>query len=132
MAANNTTTPSLSTAPPTKPLDIAASTVLDRSIPAGANVIPMKEDAALLGFQIGQTVIIGEGTDLREERTIVGFGSLILDRPLEYAHARGTLITAVVGNPWGDASLVLAVQADDVSLRNPYSFKNSTKQRVVF
>mmetsp|Transcript_11414 Transcript_11414/g.26380 ORF Transcript_11414/g.26380 Transcript_11414/m.26380 type:complete len:700 (-) Transcript_11414:71-2170(-) len=40
------------------------------------------------GFSVGDTIMIGG----KEERTIVAFGSLVLDRPLEHSHAEGVEI----------------------------------------
>jgi hypothetical protein len=139
---------------------VVATALLERSIPAGANLIPMDNAEmkgmllllmllmlmllmllplvaigchwlplvatgchrstcthpapfTLSGFKIGQIITIGEG-DRQEERTITGFGSLILDRPLTHNHARGSKIEARPGNPWNDNSLVLAVQNEDL------------------
>ena len=47
------------------------------------------------GLKIGQTIVIGEGSN-RETRTIIGFGSIILDKPLEKNHPIGTLIKGLV------------------------------------
>ena len=44
-----------------------------------------------LGFKIGQIIEIGN----KETRTIVGFGSLILDRPLEYDYSENTIISVI-------------------------------------
>lgn len=46
------------------------------------------------GFKIGQEIEIGTGEN-RERRTIVGFGSLILDRPLIKEYPKNTEITVV-------------------------------------
>jgi Ca2+-binding EF-hand superfamily protein len=64
-----------------------ASTELTASIKANAVEIPIK---SAFGFDIGDTVQIG-----RETRKIVGFGSLILDTPLQQAYAAGTVVKVV-------------------------------------
>jgi surface protein len=46
------------------------------------------------GFKIGQKIEIGTGEN-KEIRTIVGFGSLILDRPLTKDYPENTVITVV-------------------------------------
>ena len=47
------------------------------------------------GFKIGQEIEIGTG-ESRERRTIVGFGSLILDRPLTKDYPENTEITVIL------------------------------------
>ncbi|MBJ7471981.1 MAG: PKD domain-containing protein [Solirubrobacteraceae bacterium] len=46
-------------------------------------------------LQVGQEVVIGAGTDHAEVRTITGFNSIIVDRPLEFAHEDGEAIVVV-------------------------------------
>ena len=50
------------------------------------------------GFKIGQEIQIGSGKK-SEIRTIVGFGSLILDSPLKYDHPKGTTIKVIKQTP---------------------------------
>ena len=50
------------------------------------------------GFKIGQEIQIGSGKK-SEIRTIVGFGSLILDSPLKYDHPKGTVIKVIKQTP---------------------------------
>ena len=107
-----------------------AETTLEYPLGPGATQIPMV-DAEGKGFQIGQTVIIGTGENA-EERIIVGFGSLILNLPLEKSHAKGESIVGLDNkknmlstkgpgqeskqptNPWDDDSLILATQNSDM------------------
>ena len=63
-----------------------------KKIPKG-NKIEI-ENPESLGFKIGQEIEIGTG-ESRERRTIVGFGSLILDRPLTKDYPENTVITVV-------------------------------------
>ena len=70
-----------------------ASTTLQSSLEAGATQIPMI-GAVALGFKIGQRVVVGSGAN-QEERIIVGFGSLLLDRPLKNSHAKDEPIVAL-------------------------------------
>jgi hypothetical protein len=63
------------------------STTLEQTIVAGTVKIPMT-DSDTKGFKAGQKIIVGDG-EFAEERFVIGLGSLILDRPLEYGHRRG-------------------------------------------
>jgi len=44
------------------------------------------------GLKIGQIIIIGYGGPNPESRIIVGFGSIIINKPLEYAHPQGAIL----------------------------------------
>ncbi|MGE0140712.1 MAG: right-handed parallel beta-helix repeat-containing protein [Ilumatobacteraceae bacterium] len=59
---------------------------------AGATEIPVTSND---GFSIGDIVQIGGGTPSAETARIVGFGSLILDRPLRFDHPVGTEIVVL-------------------------------------
>lgn len=50
------------------------------------------------GFLIGQDVVVGRGTNQEEVHTIVGFGSIILERPLRFAHPAGTMVEVHLGH----------------------------------
>tara|TARA_Y100000591_G_scaffold317875_1_gene328068 strand:- start:63 stop:1076 length:1014 start_codon:yes stop_codon:yes gene_type:complete len=63
-----------------------------KKIPKG-NKIEI-ENPESYGFKIGQEIEIGTG-ESRETRTIVGFGSLILDQPLTREYPENTVITVV-------------------------------------
>ena len=65
-----------------------------KKIPKGTNKIEI-ENPESYGFKIGQEIEIGTG-ESRERRTIVGFGSLILDRPLTREYPKNTEITVVL------------------------------------
>ena len=69
--------------PPFMPV---AVTVLYKQANPGDNTLNLPTPD---GAQIGMDVIIGTGSNA-EKRTIVGFGSLILDRPLDNAHPVST------------------------------------------
>jgi PKD repeat protein len=47
------------------------------------------------GFMIGQVITINPGTSTAETRTIVGFGSLVVDRPLAFDHLAGEPVVVV-------------------------------------
>ena len=47
-----------------------------------------------VGFKVGYKVRIGSG-EHAEERLLVGFGSLIFDHPLDYAHATGETVAMI-------------------------------------
>ncbi len=71
-----------------------ATSILDENVQKGSTKIPVS-NARAKGFREGQKILIGSGSK-QEERTIVGFGSIVLDRPLEYDHTRGTLVFIVI------------------------------------
>ena len=73
---------------------------MSESIPAGSEKIPM-DMAESIGFRIGQKIRIGDD-QFSEERYIVGFGSIILDRPLRHPHAEGERITILRTSPKED------------------------------
>ena len=66
---------------------------LKTEIPKGTVNLPV-DNPESDGFKIGQTITIGKGEN-KEERIIVGFGSLILDRPLEKNHGKESIITVI-------------------------------------
>jgi hypothetical protein len=55
------------------------------------------------GFKIGQEIQFGTGNK-SETRTIVGFGSLILDAAIKYDHPKGTVIKVIKPTPTGKFS----------------------------
>ncbi len=72
-------------------------TGLSESAPVGATEIEIPEGDPWLasagdGLQVGDVVTIGAGTPDAETHTIVAFGSIIIDAPLEHAHEAGELI----------------------------------------
>jgi hypothetical protein len=44
------------------------------------------------GFAVGDAVAVDAGTGIAEQARIVAFGSLLLDRPLQFAHAVGAVV----------------------------------------
>ncbi len=46
-------------------------------------------------FQVGDEIIVGLGTDHEESRFIVGFGSILIDTPLEFDHAAGEAVLVI-------------------------------------
>ena len=73
----------------------APSSALAQAASAGDTRIEVADTSP---FQIGDRVVIGAGTANAETRTVVGFGSLILDQPLAFAHASGEAVV-VSGSP---------------------------------
>ena len=73
------------------------SSVLSSPAIAGATRIDVA-DAEATGFKPGDKILIGAGSDTQEDRYVLGFGSLILDRPLTYDHPAQTPITVVQMN----------------------------------
>lgn len=64
------------------------STTLSQPVPAGATELPCQDNSM---FHIGDWVSIGP-----ETRTIVAFGSIIIDRPLLFSYPAGTIIKLVM------------------------------------
>ena len=50
------------------------------------------QEYAVSPFAVGDRVTIGPGTATEETRTVVGFGSLRLNAPLQFAHAAGEAV----------------------------------------
>jgi PKD repeat protein len=50
-------------------------------------------------LQVGQEVTIGAGTDHADTYTVTGFGSIVLDRPLERPYEAGDLIVVTAAAP---------------------------------
>ena len=57
-----------------------------RPVASGSATLPV---ASQNGFAIGQEVVLGKGTATEEYNRIKGFGSLILEFPLQFDHAPG-------------------------------------------
>lgn len=63
-------------------------------------IVPVKRGATVLpvvsnvGFEIGQEVVIDKGTPIEEENKILGFGSLILEYPLQFDHGIDAIAAA--------------------------------------
>ena len=88
-----------------KPIALTPATGLSASVDAGATRLPIvdlptlwpQEMAGRVAswFQAGVTVIIAPGAPEEEIRDVVALGSLILDRPLTFAHPEGTLVAVL-------------------------------------
>lgn len=72
----------LGDAPPTQ------TSLTDDTAP-GAEALAVSSTAP---FAVGDRVTIGPGSATEETRTVVGFGSLRLDAPLQFAHAAGEAV----------------------------------------
>jgi len=90
------TTPAPTTATPAPMTTTPAPTTADPALMTAA--APMKAgDSSIIvttqsDYSIGQTVDIDKGTLIHEVRVIAGFGSLILNLPLEHDHPNGTTV----------------------------------------
>ena len=74
------------------------------NVPIQKNTTKIKmDDPEKKGFKIGQEIQFGTGNK-SETRTIVGFGSLILDAPIKYDHPKGTVIKVIKPTPTGKFS----------------------------
>jgi GLEYA domain len=88
-----------------------AQSMPTQDITAGSSTINL---VSYTGLTLGMTIVVGSGATA-ETRTIVGFGSVVLDRPLVNSHpAATTVVTAYHPIQLLDASGVLA----DVSGQN--------------
>lgn len=85
---------------------VTVSTSLSAPVAAGATALPV---ASASGFTLGTTVVIDAGTSVEETNVISGFGSLLLQTPLKYAHAGG--VTISTATPAAAASTVTATSA---------------------
>jgi len=63
---------------------------------AGQNVIQVTNQAE---FAVGEVIVIDAGTPIEETRTIVGFSSIILDRPLLFDHSVTSPVQKQAVNP---------------------------------
>jgi len=68
-----------------------AKTVTTSAVEAGATELPVASQA---GFEVGQVVVLDGGTPKEEKKKIVGFGPLLFDSPLAFAHSPGATVTA--------------------------------------
>ena len=67
-----------------------AITKLDKAVSAGSHELECNVPE---GCVPGMLVVLGEGLGHEEKRLIVGFASILVDRPLSYTHPAGTSIT---------------------------------------
>lgn len=87
------------------PVKLSPSTALSSDVAAGTSKVPVVEldqlwSDELAGhidgwFAPGVTVVIAPGQVTQEVRKVLGLGSLVLDRPLQYSHPAGTLVAVV-------------------------------------
>ncbi len=80
-----------------KPQTALASAVGEGDDRLDIHDLPVLLGDAYVGdwFEVGDEVLIDPGGPKEERRTVVGFGSLILDRPLDYSHDPETMVTVV-------------------------------------
>merc|ERR1712136_525386 len=65
------------------------STTLVKSAPSGSKILQVDSDH---GFDTGMRVLVGAGTSREERHVVTGFGSLLVERPLQFGHERGEKI----------------------------------------
>jgi hypothetical protein len=68
---------------------LQTSTVLRRQANAGDSELDVASND---GFEVGDHIVIGPETDHEEHATVTGFGSLIIDQPVQFDHAAGELV----------------------------------------
>jgi len=79
----------------TTTIGLRGLTSLTELIMAGSTVLNV---TGQYGFLIGQDVVVAKGTDHEEVCTIAGFGSIILERPVQFAHPVGTTVEVHLGH----------------------------------
>merc|ERR1719271_1910682 len=67
-----------------------AETKLSEPIKKGATVVQVETEADV---KVGAKVVIDAGTKIEEENEIKSFGSLVLMKPLKFAHPAGAKVT---------------------------------------
>ena len=65
---------------------------LDYLVGAGSTHVQVADNSV---FQVGQDVLFNPGGQTEEVRTVIGLGSIILDRPLNYTHMPGEIMRVV-------------------------------------
>lgn len=102
----------------------ANGTILANPSPVGAKELDvLRADR----FMIGDTIVVEPGTDREEGATVTGFGSLVVDPPMQFAHPIGAEIvrSAPVVTVQGDRKQTVAVKrvrfrgtaSDDVAVQ---------------
>lgn len=81
------------------------STSLTRWVQAGEMRLPVTGQS---GFTVGDSVVLDLDTPREEVNKIVGFGSLLLEQPLKFAHTTGAVV-AVIENK--EVPVLLAKEA---------------------
>jgi len=84
------------------PIKTKPQTAVSADTPAGATRLPIF-DQNDLGvdpqtndwFHVGDTVVLDPGGPHQESVKVTGFGSLLLDRPLQFEHLAGELVSVV-------------------------------------
>lgn len=66
-----------------------ADTVLEEDADDGDNEIEVEDETL---FSIGDPITIDPGGPNEEENVVVGFGSLVLESPLQFSHVAGTVV----------------------------------------
>jgi len=85
------------------------STTLTMNAPAGSQVL---EVAGTSGFSIGDNIVINPGGATEETNTITGFGSMLLQTPLQFDHNVGEVVQLLIST---------SVEYNDDVLVNEYS-----------
>jgi len=78
---------------PPKPV---GSTTLKTAAKVGDTRLDVVDQA---GFQVGQQIVIDAGTAVEEFNVISGFGSILVESPLKFAHAAGAPVAKSDGPP---------------------------------
>lgn len=95
------------------------TTTLTANAPAGSQVL---EVASTNGFSVGDNIVINPGGATEETNTITGFGSILLQTPLQFDHNSGEVVellnsTSVEGN----SQLIAAEYSLSQNYPNPFN-----------
>ena len=118
---SRTPSPEPESEPEPEPEPVDATTTLKEDAKAGSSVLHVDSTE---NFEIGHRILIGG-----EERWVVGFGSLILDKPLTGSHSSGTVI-ASLGPPANPAQSKAYKRAAKSHLKSSERAKQEAKSRA--
>ena len=96
-----TSTPVVTATAPPSATPVVTETALTTAVLAGATEIDVDVESI---FALGDTGIISAGTASAEAFTVAGFGSLLLESPLQFDHEAGAPVALATGDErtWGD------------------------------
>jgi hypothetical protein len=77
-------------------VDRKVTSTITGFVAAGSVKLPV---SSIAGFQVGSEVVIDIDTPTEERNTIVGFGSILLETPLQFDHDAGATVTSVDNGP---------------------------------
>ncbi len=101
---------------------VTTTTSLKKDTPIGSQSL---EVSSIMGFSIGDNIVINVGGVNEENNTITGFGSILLQTPLQFNHLAGELIVKL--DPTSVNEYYVGIPNDFTILQNyPNPFNPST------